>query len=356
MKNFGKILLVLFSIIIIVGIAAVILGLNYYNKQIENGTGNGEIITVSIPEGSTTTDIAAILEKNELIESELIFRIYIRLNPLAEVLKAGEYELSNNMSIPEIVTKLQEGTLAQGVRVTLIEGYTAEEIVTEITNRYENSPNSQSELDLNTFKSIINNPDSAEFSESTKLKLSQTKPAGVSLEGFLYPDTYEFSAKITEIEIIEFLVSNFFSRLESEGIEITSYDTNEFYELLILASIVEKESFTNDERPIIASVFLNRLEIGMLLQSDATLNYETGNDSARLSSSELQIDSAYNTYKYPGLTPTPIANPRIDSILAVIEPADTNYYYFLHEQDGSGQVHFAETFAEHNKNVARYLD
>ena len=113
---------------------------------------------------------------------------------------------------------------------------------------------------------------------------------------------------------------------------------------------------TNEERDEISSVFTNRLEIGMALQSDATVNYATGKSDPRPTFADTKIDSPYNTYKYPGLPPTPICNPRIESIEAALNPADTDYYYFIHEQTGSGKVHFAKTESEHNANIAKYLD
>jgi UPF0755 protein len=187
------------------------------------------------------------------------------------------------------------------------------------------------------------------------------RPANKTLEGYLFPDTYRFAKAATPDEVITKMLANFSSRLSSLGISADDAKNKKFnglslYEIITLASIIEQESggkgattgelSLQDERNLVASVFYNRLAIGQALESDATVNYVTGKDSPGVSAEDLQVNSAYNTYKYPGLPPGPISNPSLGSIKAALNPAKSDYYYFLHKQP-SGQVDFSKTFEEH---------
>lgn len=206
------------------------------------------------------------------------------------------------------------------------------------------------------------------FSENDFIKASQefdtsaypliTRPNSKSLEGYLFPDTYRFTKDSTPEEVITKMLDNFSARVATLGIEDPSEKHNglSLYEILILASIIEKESggegattgelSLQDERNLVASVFYNRLAIGQGLESDATVNYVTGKSTPGASLKDLQVDSPYNTYKYAGLPPGPICNPSLGSIKAALQPAKSDYYYFLHKQP-SGLVDFSRTFEEH---------
>lgn len=191
------------------------------------------------------------------------------------------------------------------------------------------------------------------------------KEASGNLQGFLYPDTYRFFKSITDRAqtpaaeagntIIKKLLDNFFKKLPSNAEALAKKQGLSLYQAITLASIVEKETNNSDtERKIIAGIFYNRLKIGMPLQSDATINYITGKNDPGVSDADLAIESAYNTYKHKGLPPTPIANPSLSAILAVLEPAQTDYLYFLHNQT-TGQPVYAKTFQEHVSNKQKYL-
>ena len=184
------------------------------------------------------------------------------------------------------------------------------------------------------------------------------RPENKDLEGYLFPDTYRFAKDATPEEVITKMLTNFSSRLDSIGIQDANqkYNNLSLFEIITLASIIEKESggqgattgdlSLQDERNLVASVFYNRLGIGQALESDATVNFITGKDSPGVSAEDLQVNSAYNTYKYAGLPPGPISNPSLGSIKAAITPAKSDYLYFLHKQP-SGQVDFSRTFEEH---------
>ena len=177
------------------------------------------------------------------------------------------------------------------------------------------------------------------------------------LEGFLYPDTYDFFLDEKEESVIKRFLDNFNKKMTDAGLwEKISQSGDTIYDTLTLASIIEKESQYTPELARISSVFHNRLEIRMMLQSDATVNYILAKEDrySSISSSTMAIDSPYNTYKYYGLTPTPICNPSIQSITAAIEPEDTEYLYFCAKGDGSHV--FAFTYEEHLQNVKTYLN
>lgn len=195
--------------------------------------------------------------------------------------------------------------------------------------------------------------------DTSKFPLVDARKDKKSLEGYLFPDTYRIAKNSTPEEVITKMLANFSTRVASLGIKTPNdkYPGGlSFPEMIIMASIVEKESggkgavqgpmSLDDERHLVAGVFYNRMEIGQALESDATLNYVTGKDDPSLSGSDLAINSPYNTYKYAGLPPGPICNPSLGSIKAAKESAETDYMYFLHKQP-SGKVDFSVTFAEH---------
>lgn len=343
-----KKLLYLLVFLVIVGIGAYFFFENWYSTGIENRVSDSqETVRFDVESGEGTSSIGARLKEEQLIENDLLFKLYLKRENKGGVIQAGEFEIPRNSNIVEIVEILSNARELDIVRVTLIEGYTTKQIGETLASKFTSIEGAQ--FSKAEFDKITRDPDAYDFSEGVETFLSKYKPTGNRLEGFLYPDTYEFENEITTLDLIDKLVQQFITKT-------ASIDKTDFYDNLILASIVERESLTNEERPKIASVFHNRLGIGMALESDATVNYATGKSTPQATYEDLRIDSPYNTYKYPGLPPTPISNPRIESLQAAVNPADTDYYFFLHEQDGTGEVHFARTLAEHNRNRALYLD
>jgi UPF0755 protein len=238
----------------------------------------------------------------------------------------------------ERLARLQQQ--AAEVSATIIEGWTVEQM-----GEYFEKLGLFSAKD---FTAAVENYDSTSF-PLTK------RPQGASLEGFLFPDTYRFAKTATPQQVIEKMLTNFTSRLASinVGAEAVSADQKfnglSLYEIITLASIIEKESGgQTGERGLVASVFYNRLAIGQALESDATVNYVTGKDTPAASAQDLQVNSPYNTYKYPGLPPGPICNPSLGSIAAALRPPKSDFYYFLHRQP-SGEVEFSRTFEEHKQ-------
>lgn len=235
---------------------------------------------------------------------------------------------------------------AEEVTVTTIEGWTTEDIAEELEKK-----------GLFSKQEFI---DAAEKFDSSKFPLVE-RPRSATLEGYLFPDTYRFAKNFTPDQVISKMLANFSSKLSSAGIKNPTDKFNglSVHEIVTLASIIEKESggqgsvggdlSLQDERNLVASVFYNRMKIGQALESDATVNFVTGKDTPAASAQDLQVNSAYNTYKYAGLPPGPISNPSLGSLKAAINPATSDYFYFLHKQP-SGEVVFSKTFDEHVRN------
>ena len=186
--------------------------------------------------------------------------------------------------------------------------------------------------------------------------LNQVKPLNVDLEGYLFPDTYRFFVKATAADIVEKMVAEMSEKL-GRAYEVTGsvWVDPDFsvHEVLTLASIVEREVANPEDMAMVADIFLKRLQAGIALQSDATINYIISGDDPSPSLADLEVESEYNTYKYPGLPPGPISNPGLIAIEAVLNPTSNDYYYFLTTEDG--EVVYSRTFAEHVANKVIYL-
>ncbi len=262
------------------------------------------------------------------------------------------YQLEKQARIERLQAQAEE------VKVTTIEGWNIAKIGSELDKIGLMSPED--------FKQALDDFDISSYSLISK-------PNNASLEGYLFPDTYRFTKTSTPEMVISKMLDNFTVRVESLGIRdvsspiVTPGFENlvvvggdgeagmSLYDVLVLASIVELESGGKasseytlaEERALIAGVFFNRLTIGQALQSDATVNYVTGKSTPGASLADLEVNSPYNTYKYPGLPPGPIANPSLGSIRAVLNPTKSDFFFFLHKQP-SGEVMFSKTFEEHS--------
>ena len=301
---------------------------------------NGKDIVVDIPMGSTVSSVADILKENNLIKNEVLFKLNFKMKNKASHMKSGKYLLSQKLSNSDIIEKLVSGEIYRdGIKVTIPEGSTSNEIIALLV---------KNELGKKEdFEKLVSNP-SEFYSDFEFLDQKDIK----SLEGFLYPSTYYFDKDAKPKDIIKEMLS-LFDKSYTDKLKKKQKERNmTLQEVVNLASIVEKEAVIDEDRPIIASVFYNRLEIGMPLQSDATLQYIFETRKKSITYNDLKIDSPYNTYIKKGLPPTPIANPSIKSIEAVLEPSNTDYLYFVASIDG-GNV-YSKTYEEHKTNVNKY--
>lgn len=288
---------------------------------------------VKIPQGTPAVVIADILEENDIIGSRLLFRLYVKAIGAEKKLSYGEFHFPSRISLKKAVDLLVDGKVKLHP-VTVIEGLTISQTAEVLA--------ASGLVDRDRFDSLCR--DSLLVKELTGLPL-------LSLEGFLYPETYMFPSKVTEEYVARTMVRTFFRKLSS--IEIKEEDdnndfNNHTYDMLKLASIIEKEATFRYEKPLISGVYHNRLRIGMRLQADPTVAYVLSKDNIFRSVilyRDLEIDSPYNTYRNKGLPPTPICSPSIASIKAAFQPEETEYLFFFANR--YGRHTFSRTYREH---------
>ena len=328
-------------LVILIIIIILSAGLYYfYSLNIPNSS-SSQIETFVIKPGWGTIKISQELARAGLIRNILVFQLHSLFQGISGRLQDGEYFFSKNLSIKEIAQILSRGAGAtREITLTFIEGWNNQEFAEYLEKKGIARPDD--------FFAVIKKKadwwDNYEFLND--------KPGNLDLEGYLFPDTYRVFRDASISDIVKKILDNFNQKLTSElRFEIKSQGKN-IHQILTLASILEKEVSTDQDRKLVAGIFYKRLELGMPLQADSTVNYVTGKDSSRASAKDLEIDSPYNTYKYRGLPPGPISNPGISSILAAIYPSSNNYLYFLTTPDG--QVIYNETHDQHVIDKAKY--
>jgi len=290
----------------------------------------GQDVDVPVYAKSSARQIAANLEEKGIIHFAMPFRILTKLTHADRHLKAGLYRMNPRMSMWEVLTTISEGK-SELLTLKVPEGYTTEQIAQELEKMKVTT--------ATEFMKVTQDP---------KLLKSLGLP-GMNVEGFLFPETYRIPIGAGSDALIELMVRQFQQTVGSDFEADCRRQGLTPYQAVILASIVEKEAKIAEERPMVAGVMYNRLHQKIRLEANATLNYVLTNKRAWLTNEQLSEKSAYNTYQHRGLPPTPICNPGLASIRAVLAPADIPYLYYVAKGDGS-QL-FATTFAEHEKNV-----
>jgi UPF0755 protein len=265
----------------------------------------------SVEKGQGLFEIGENLEKEGLITSKIFFDFYVFLVGKQRNLQAGKFLLSSSMNIPQIAQKIISGDIAK-MKVTIPEGFTVKEI-----------------------------------EEMLSIKLP-----GENLEGYLFPDTYYFPIDVSGEEVVKIMRENFEKKISPYKEEIEKSGRS-LQEIITMASLLEKEVKTKEEKEIVAGILWKRLKAGIPLQVDATITYITGKKTTKIPKEDLQIDSPYNTYKYKGLPPGPICNPGLESILAALYPKESEYWYYLSTPEG--KTFFFKTLEEHNLAKAKYL-
>ncbi|MBW6516672.1 MAG: endolytic transglycosylase MltG [Candidatus Cloacimonetes bacterium] len=291
-------------------------------------------VVVEIKIGEPAAIIADKLVNHGVIRSKWLFIAYIRLRGVEKDLSYGNYLFSGRLSTASVARKLIDGRIILE-QVTIPEGLN----IRETARRLEASGFGKAE----NYIELSYDPEFAEMLTGFSVQ---------SLEGFLYPETYHFGDGVSEEYVLRRMVNEFFNKTAT--LRLPDEFNYSFYELIILASIIEKEARFHDEKPLIASVFLNRLSIGKRLQADPTVAYalsKNGIQRTTIYYVDLQIDSPYNTYRRAGLPPTPICNPSVLSMQAVLDPADSEFLYFFAGK--RGRHIFSKTYTEHlNKQRA----
>lgn len=327
--------LILLSLIAIVGMSFMLY--TQYNQYLDekinlsNGSANFEVV-----KGSSLTAVARKLESEGILKPARNFRVLAKLQKLENKVKAGEYQLTSEMTALDVLKTITSGKSLQ-YKLALIDGKTFKEAIEQI----KSSENLKHTLSDEDYENI-----------GEKLGVDYSSP-----EGLLFPDTYNFPKNTTDLEFIERSYKQLQDHLQQAWEARDPQETIKSpYEALILASIVEKETGDESERPMIARVFLNRLEIGMMLQTDPTVIYGMGEDyDGNIRKKDLRTDTPYNTYTRTGLPPTPIALAGKAAINAVMHPPEGDALYFVAKGDGSGQSYFSKSLAEHNRAVKKYL-
>ncbi len=313
-------ILATFSIILILFVAAAFWSLSQLNLAPENFP-IGKIITIE--QGTEVRAITEILEQKNVVKSAaLLYYTLVLLHDPTNV-KASSYQFEEPLATFAVAKLLTEGDFDTDlVRFTHFEG----ERATLIAKRAaEVLPNFNSE---------------------------QFLLSAVPLEGRLFPETYFVPASFTDTELLTLLNDTFTEKISEFNPQIEKHPLS-LEEILILASIIEREANDLESKHLVSSVLQNRMEIGMALQADASIEYTLDKPLAELTPDDLKVDSPYNTYLYPGLPPTPIGNPGLDAIQAVLEPAESDYYYYI--TDNEGEFHYAKTYNEHLQNIEHYL-
>lgn len=316
----------------------------------------GEAVSFTIPSGATTSDIANILHEKGLIRNAAVFRYYLRAINEGDRFKAGDYTLQIGLDRREIIERLNGGRVATGesIRLTIPEGMT----IRQMKERLHSKLGMDSDRFDAAAEAIVNrartNPDASTY--KWLAQIPQNSDLIHPLEGYLFPDTYEFSPDVTEQELIERLLEQTDTKLKQlpAGWEQRMADLGiSLHQMLVIASIIEREVVVPEERPIVSGVLYNRLRKNMPMQSCATVQYLLPNQKKRLLYADLEIDSPYNTYKVKGFPPGPIANPGLAAMKAALYPENTDYLFFVTRNDGTSGHYFAKTYAEHNQNISR---
>ena len=315
-----------FAVFLTVGVIAIGGSLLWWNDAIAPYDPTDKTpVTFLIAKGDNIREIASNLAQYRLIRSPIGFYLLVKFMGIERQIQAGEFRLIRTMNSTSIAKGLTHGMM--DTWITILEGWRIEEIATKLAK----------ELDIPEKEFLT-----------------------VAREGQMFPDTYRVPKDATAGAIATLLKENFLKKITPKMAEDMKKEKLALEEVIILASIVEREGKTGQDRPVIAGVLLNRMQKGWPLETDATLQYALGYQSKdktwwkkTLTQDDKLIDSPYNTYMNPGFPPGPISNPGIQSINAVIYPKKTEYMYYLHDEKGN--VHFAKSLEEHERNIETYL-
>ncbi len=319
---------------------AIFLGFLVYSQFYGSHSLEQEPKIFIVQKGENLAQIAQNLEKQGFIKMKLFFKFYVFLQEGERLLKAGEYSLSPSMSVSQIAEKLIKGETSEN-QITLVEGWNLK----DIADYFESQGVCQKEM----FFETVNRPE-----EFVKVfDFLQDKPKSSNLEGYLFPDTYRVRTTQNIQDIIEMMLNNFGKKFTPDLREEINQQGRTIFEIVTMASLLEKEVGTKEDKELVSGILLKRLKTGMPLQVDATIAYLTGKKTTQISVDELKIDSPYNTYKYAGLPSGPISNPGLESILAAIYPQESDFWYYLSTLDG--ETIFSKTLTEHNRAKIRYL-
>lgn len=332
MKLRNKILLILLFLFLVTGASSYF----YIRSQLFVPRSAKETEKIfEIKEGQGVVEIIENLEKEGFIRNKWVTLGYLKYKGTEKNLKAGTFLLKSNLKPVEILDVITSGENALK-KLTIIEGWTKKDIAENLDER-----------------GIVQKKDFLETAKRENWNYSFLENSS-SLEGFLFPDTYSISYKADAEEIIKKMLDNFDKKLTADLQSEIKKQNKSIKEIIITASIIEKEVTKEEDRKIVAGIFYKRIREGKPLEADSTINYITGKSKAQPSYEDTRAISEFNTYLNKGLPPNPICNPGLSSIKAAIYPEDSPYYYYLNRQDTKETI-FSKTYEEHLENKSRYL-
>lgn len=303
-------------------------------------------VSFTLASGEGVRTVSDKLKSQNLIVSEQAWTLYVILTGRRSALLAGEYTLNQSMTGREIATILADGKVdTNEVSVKILEGWTAKQIAAELDKR--------NVVKTEDFLEAVATTDSRTILPDTYYAFLTDKPASANLEGFLFPDTYRFFENTTPAQVLKKFLDNFGQKFTPTMQAATKGNGRSLFETVTMASILEAELRTDTDRAKAADLFWRRLDIGMALQSDATINYITGKGRAQPTIEDTKVDSPYNTYQNRGLPPGPIGNPGVSALRAATYPSANDFLYYLSAPDGT--TYFAVTYEQHLANKAKYL-
>lgn len=331
---FGKkIIISLALVLLIVG------GFFYFRYEVyySHGSFAGKKV-FEVGKGEGNAQVSERLKDEGLVSGRICFYYYMKSHALMNKILPGKYELSGKMTIQEIAQTLTQKK-EEFVKITFPEGWTSAKMAKRLT---------ENNLPGDDFLKLVNNPDT--FRDKYEfLKDPKTK----SLEGFLFPDTYFFTPQSTAENIISKMLDNFSERIDEKMKGDMEKQKKNLKEILTMASVVEMEVKSDEDRSVVSGIFWNRVNSGRALQSCATIAYILGVSKKQYTFEDTRIASPYNTYLNPDLPPGPIGNPGLSAIRAAIYPRSTEYMYFLSDPE-TGKTYFAKTIDEHNANKVKF--
>ena len=307
-----------------------------------------------VESGMGVSEIAYKLKGVGLIKSKSLFTAVAVLLGKQDVLMAGPYNLSKSMNISDIIIKMHSGDVIKEI-FTIIEGWNLRDIAWGLENK--GLFQAEELLEVVGFPAVDYNkptdmPDMKDFSE--QFSFLKEKPDNISLEGYLFPDTYQIEKDESLESILNEILKNFDKKVTVELREEIRKQKKTLFEVLTMASLLEKEVITYKDKQIVAGILWKREKADWPLQVDASLTYITGEKSSELTRSDFNISSYYNTYKYKGLPIGPISNPGLDSILAAVNYEESPYWFYLSAEDGT--TIFSKTLEKHDLNIEKYLN
>lgn len=334
-KLFGSCLGLVFLLMILIA-GTIVWQANRF--WLQGGDADAEVVEFVVEAGTGVNTIAEELKEQGLVANKFWFKVYAKLSGDASSIKAGAFLIQPGLSYADVMDILVQAQ-SDDVSITIPEGLNIVQIGEIVRGKLDIS---QEDWELYT------GADSP--LESHDFVQNALKPDELDLEGYLFPDTYRFFPDATAEDVVEKMLDTMAVRFGEAGGPTPS---EPYHETLTLASIIQREVMTHSEMKTVSGIFRNRLNIGMALQADSTVNYVTGKDTPAISLEDRDIDSPYNTYMYPGLPPGPISNPGVDAISAAALPEATDYFYFL--TDAEGNVYYAVTHDEHVQNKNTHL-